>query len=131
MGEFSEPSPSYNTLPDRPYKPVQNVRGGGGRTGDLTIIWDPLPRQEQNAPGVYYRVYYRRVGVDEERDFQQKTLRSLGNIGLYVVRIHRKYYFTTHEVKVQVFNDACEEPECEGKTKSYFYLIFISSKVHF
>ena len=70
--------------------------------------------QEQNSNGVYYRVYYRRIGVDPDRDFQQKTLKNLGNIGLYVVRINRKYYYTTYEVKVQVFNDMCEEPECQG-----------------
>ena len=43
----------------------------------------------QNSHGVYYRVYYRRIGVDPDRDFQQKTLKNLGNIGLYVVRINR------------------------------------------
>ena len=26
-----------------------------GKTGDLVISWDPLPAQEHNAPGVYYR----------------------------------------------------------------------------
>jgi len=113
-GEYSEASPRYNTKPDKPYSAPKNVRGGGGRTGDLTIQWDPLPLQEQNAPGVYYRVFYRRTGVDEERDFQQKTLKHLGNIGLFVVRIHRKYYFTTYEVRVQVFNEQCVEPDCEG-----------------
>ena len=70
--------------------------------------------QEQNAPGIYYRVYYRRIGVDEERDFQQKTLKDLGDVGLTVVRVPRKYYYTTYAVKVQVFNDVCEEPACEG-----------------
>ena len=55
LGEFSDPSPAYNTLPDKPLSPVRNVRGGGGRTGDLTIIWDPLPRQEWNARSVFYR----------------------------------------------------------------------------
>ena len=80
MGEYSEASPQYNTLPDRPTRAPTGIRGGGGRTGDLTIVWDPLPRQDQNAPGVYYRVYYRRVGVDEERDFQQKTLKNFSSI---------------------------------------------------
>lgn len=107
-------SPQYNTQPGPPTRVPSNIRGGGGRTGDLTIMWDTLPRQDQNAPGLYYRVYYRRVGVEEERDFQQKTLKSLGNIGLYVIRIQRKYFFTTYEVKVQVFNDMCEEPDCSG-----------------
>ena len=34
---------------------------------------------------------------------------------MYVIRIQRKYFFTTYEVKVQVFNDMCEEKSnCEG-----------------
>lgn len=114
MGQYSETSPQYNTLPDKPSRAPDNIRGGGGRTGDLTILWDPLPLQEQNAPGIYYRVYYRRTGIDPERDFQQKTLRHLGNIGAYVIRIQRKYFFTTYEVQIQAFNDMCHEPECSG-----------------
>ena len=65
----------FSSITDRP---PTNIRGGGGRTGDLTVVWDRLPRQHHNAPGIYYRVYYRRVGVEEEIDFQQKTLKSLG-----------------------------------------------------
>ena len=114
LGDWSEPSPQYNTRPDKPYKPVTNLRSDGGRTGDLTLRWDPLPKQDQNAPGVYYRVYYRRVGVEEERDFQQKTLKNLGNIGMYVIRVPDNFYYTTYEVKVQVFNSMCEEPDCSG-----------------
>ena len=114
LGEWSEPSGQYNTRPDKPYKSVQNLRSDGGRTGDLTIRWDPLPKEHQNAPGVYYRIYYRRVGVDKENDFQQKTLKSLGNIDMYVIRVPRSYYYTTYEVKVQVFNEMCREPECQG-----------------
>jgi len=116
LGEYSEPSPSYNTRPGPPDRAPTNIRGGGGRTGDLTVMWDPLPRQHHNAPGIYYRVYYRRVGVEKEIDFQQKTLESLGNTNLYVVRIQRKYFYTQYEVKVQVFNDMCkhEHPPCNG-----------------
>ena len=36
-------------------KSVTGLQGGGGKTGDLVIGWDPLPAQEHNAPGVYYR----------------------------------------------------------------------------
>ena len=83
-------------------------------SGDLTIIWDPLPRQEWNARSVYYRVYYRRTGIEPERDFQQKTLENMpATNNLYVVRIPRRYYYTEHEVKVQVFNEMCRPP-CEG-----------------
>jgi hypothetical protein len=30
------------------------------------------------------------------------------------IRINRKYFWTTYEVKVQVFNIMCEEPDCNG-----------------
>ena len=53
MGEYSEPSPRYNTAPGPPEKAPMNVRGGGGITGDLTIEWDPLPRQDQNGEGFH------------------------------------------------------------------------------
>ena len=34
---------------------MTGIQGGGGKTGDLTIEWDPLPEQEHNARGLYYR----------------------------------------------------------------------------
>jgi hypothetical protein len=55
LGEFSEPSPTYTTTADKPMKSVTGLAGGGGKTGDLVITWNPLPAQEHNAPGVYYR----------------------------------------------------------------------------
>ena len=114
LGDWSEPSPKYNTKPDKPYKAVTNLRSDGGRTGDLTLRWDALSDQDQNAEGVYYRVFYRRINFDEDRDFQQKTLKELGNIDTYVIRVPTKYFYTEYEVKVQVFNSMCEEPACSG-----------------
>ena len=38
----------------------------------------------------------------------------MGNIGAYVIRIQRKYFYTTYEVKIQAFNDMCHEPDCHG-----------------
>ena len=115
LGEWSEASPQYNTKPGPPNTDVENIRSDGGKTGDLTIRWDPIPREFQNAPGIYYRLYYKRVGVDEERDFQQKTLQDLGNIEMYVIRIQRQYYFTEYQIKIQVFNDMClHTNNCNG-----------------
>ena len=31
-----------------------------------------------------------------------------------VIKIDPRYYFTTYEVKVQVFNEMCEDPYCSG-----------------
>ena len=56
-----------------------------------------------------------RVGVDKEIDYQQKTLQTLGNIEMYVIRIQRQYYFTEYEIKIQVFNDMCQHTaNCPG-----------------
>ena len=64
---------------------------------------------------MFERVYYRRTGLDPERDFQQRTLQNMpASNNLYVVKVDRRYYYTEHEVKVQVFNDMCKEPYCQG-----------------
>lgn len=39
FGELSLPSPQVNTPADRPYKAPTNITGGGGKIGDLTIVW--------------------------------------------------------------------------------------------
>ena len=119
---------------------IKNLKNQNMLTGDLTIIWDPLPRQEWNARSVYYRVYYRRTGIEAERDFQQKTLKNMpASNNLYVVRIPRRYYYTQHEVKVQVFNEMCQPP-CEGPISEpvnitsgmfYYYRSIFLSTHHF
>jgi len=38
-GEISLPSPQVNTPADHPYKAPTNITGGGGKIGDLTIVW--------------------------------------------------------------------------------------------
>ena len=53
LGEWSEPSGQVNTKPGVPVKNVKNIRSDGGKTGDLTIRWDPIPREIQNAAGIY------------------------------------------------------------------------------
>ena len=86
QGEWSAASPQYNTRPGIPVRNVTNIRtGGGGRTGDLIVQWDPLPREYQNPPGIYYKLYYKRKG---EISFKVvKSLRKLGNIGSHTIRI--------------------------------------------
>jgi len=39
FGEMSLPSPQVNTPADKPYKAPTNITGGGGKIGDLTIVW--------------------------------------------------------------------------------------------
>ncbi|CAG0881139.1 unnamed protein product [Darwinula stevensoni] len=103
-GQPSEPSPQYNTDMDVPYVAPKNVGGGGGKIGDLTITWQPIPSQDQNAPGIFYKVYWRRIEFDNDSEWQNRELKGMGNIGMYVVAIPLKYFYTRHEVKVQGIN---------------------------
>jgi len=116
LGEWSEASPSYNTRPGLPMKTVTNIRSGaGGRTGDLLIRWDPLPREDQNAPGIYYKIYYKKKGEISYKITKSSEMRRLGNVNQYTVRIDTKDYWTPYLVKIQVFNDKCVDTEgCEG-----------------
>lgn len=113
-GVFSGPSPQYRTPPDRPYKFPAKVGGGGGKIGDLTITWTPLPPQDQNGPGIYYKVFWRRTEHDTE--FQSLALKDQGNIGMAVVRIQSEFFYTKYDVKVQAVNDIGYGPESKIRT---------------
>ncbi|XP_065349505.1 contactin [Cloeon dipterum] len=102
LGIPSAPSPFFNTQPDKPYVAPVNIGGGGGKIGDLTITWDPLSEGEQNGPGIFYKVYWKRVGSNSE--FQSQELRHHGNIGRQVVKVQYEFYYTEFEVKVQSGN---------------------------
>ena len=73
-----------------------------GKIGDLTIKWDPLPSSEQYGPGIFYKVYWRRKGAESE--FQALELKEHGNVGMAVVNINSRYYYTEYEVQVQAAN---------------------------
>ncbi|XP_060843865.1 contactin [Rhopalosiphum padi] len=113
FGEISLPSPQVNTPADRPYKAPTNITGGDGKIGDLTIVWKQLPPQDQNGPGIYYKVYWRRL--DHDTDFQYETLQDNGNIGMAVVHIKPEFYYTKYEVKVQPFNSFGAGPISDPK----------------
>ena len=74
---------------------------------------------------LFCRVYYKRTGVDPDVDFVQETIKKPSELGysdwetkngkmVKVIKIDPRYYFTTYETKIQVFNEMCEEPWCEG-----------------
>lgn len=102
LGMPSAPSPRYSTPPDRPYVPPHNIGGGGGKIGDLTITWTPLIPEEQNGPGIFYKVFWKRK--EYETEWQTHELKGHGNVGIAIVHIPREYYYTEYVVKVQVSN---------------------------
>ncbi|XP_025417711.1 contactin isoform X2 [Sipha flava] len=113
FGEVSLPSPQVNTPADRPYKAPTNITGGGGKIGDLTIVWKQLSPQDQNGPNVYYSVYWRRL--DHDSEFQSLSLKESGNIGMAVVHIKHEFYYTKYEVQVQASNSFGDGPKSEPK----------------
>ncbi|XP_026687837.1 contactin-like, partial [Diaphorina citri] len=112
-GEPSSPSPQYNTPADKPYQAPSRIGGGGGKIGDLSISWEPLPREKQNAPNIYYKIFWRKKN---DTEFQSETLKEYGNVGIAVVRIPSEFYYTEYEVKVQAINDVGPGPESEVVT---------------
>lgn len=110
-GSPSLSSPQYSTPSDKPVVAPSNIRGGGGKLGDLTIKWDPLKSSEQYGPGIFYKVYWRRKKGESE--FQSLALKEHGNVGMSVVPIQSQYYYTEYEVMVQAANDVGYGPKSE------------------
>lgn len=108
LGPPSAPSPRHATPTDKPYIAPYNIGGGGGKIGDLTITWTPLRPDEQNAPGIYYKVFWKRKNAEPE--FQTLALKEFGNIGKAVVHIQLEYFYTQYIVKVQAINEMGEGP---------------------
>ncbi|KFM77954.1 Contactin, partial [Stegodyphus mimosarum] len=110
-GEPSDPSPIYNTDKDVPHVAPSNVGGGGGKAGSLTITWDPLPPQEWNAPEIWYNVSYKPANSDAK--FQELSLKSWHNIGLFVINVGEENYYKPYLVKVQAINSIGPGPYSE------------------
>ncbi|XP_028968580.1 contactin [Galendromus occidentalis] len=102
IGEFSEPSPVVTTQEDRPYNAPNNVGGGGGKAGSLTVTWEQLHTEDWNAPQVWYIVYWR--PASEKGEFNKQNLKEYGNVGLHVVNVGEENYFRPYTVMVQAMN---------------------------
>lgn len=106
-GPASLPSPKYGTESDKPTKAPSKVSGGGGKTGDLTITWQPLSPADQNGRNIYYKIYWRKKG---DVEFQSLSLEKYHNVGIYVVEVNTKNFYTEYEVRVQAINDVGPGP---------------------
>lgn len=111
-GAQSLPSPSHNTLHDKPYTAPMTLSGGGGKIGDLIITWETVPPMEQNAPGIHYKVFYRLNGKSGDSEWAGKILKREGNVGKAVIHFEKdNNYYTKYDVKVQAINDMGMGPE--------------------
>ncbi|XP_067119925.1 neuroglian-like isoform X2 [Centruroides vittatus] len=74
-------STNCSTPPDVPYRNPDNVKGRGTRKDNLVISWTVMPKIEQNAPGFYYKVYWKRDdipnakwNIEEIKDWEKNEL---------------------------------------------------------
>lgn len=117
IGTQSAPSPLYSTHHDKPYISPRNIGGGGGKIGDLTIMWEPLLPQEQNSIGIYYKIFWQQHGKSSgASEWASEILKTQGNVGQAVVSIPQDHYYTKYNVKVQAWNDLGEGPISNSTT---------------
>lgn len=120
-GKLSLSSPVYSTDIDKVFEAPKNVGGGGGKIGDLNIKWDLLKPEDQNAPDVFYRVFWRQTDPTRPNgEWATKNISSSSYSGLESIKVKRgsatvpvalgKYY-TKYDVKVQAINSVGAGPE--------------------
>ncbi|UYV67456.1 CNTN3 [Cordylochernes scorpioides] len=107
-GEPSDPSPQYNTDVDRPFTFPENVGGGGGKIGSLTITWKTLPPEEWNAEEIWYKVYFKPTHT--KMDYHEKELKVRGNVGHFVEFVGDENYYLQYTVRVQAINRIAPGP---------------------
>lgn len=96
----SDSSQQCTTPPDVPFKNPDKVMGHGTKENNLVISWTPMPRIEQNGPGFFYKVFWKREDLPGAQwetvvisDWQQNE---------YVV--HNQPTFTQYRLKVETHN---------------------------
>lgn len=74
-------SSNCSTPPDVPYRNPDNVKGRGTRKDNLVISWTIMPKIEQNAPGFFYKVHWKRDdipnakwNIEEIKDWEKNEL---------------------------------------------------------
>lgn len=120
-GKLSLSSPVYSTDIDKVFEAPKNVGGGGGKIGDLTIKWDLLKPEDQNAPGIFYRVFWRIFDPTRPTaEFATKNITSESFSGMESLKLKRGQatvpvaignYYTKYDVKVQAINSLGAGPE--------------------
>ncbi|CAF3382137.1 unnamed protein product [Rotaria sp. Silwood1] len=105
-GEKSEVSPPCITRADIPGLAPAGLGGGGGKVGDLRIVWDPLPMDFWNGPNLTYRIYIRKEGENRQQTFTvNDPLRNF-----FIVHLSDKLYYFPYSVRISAVNALGEGP---------------------
>lgn len=98
--EPSAPSEQCTTLPNVPFKNPDNVKGAGTTPSNLIISWTAMTQNEHNAPGFFYKVFWKRKDVENE-PWGQKTISDWRQTHLL---IENTPTFKPYRIKVEAHN---------------------------
>ncbi|KAL4221440.1 Immunoglobulin like [Mactra antiquata] len=99
----SKPSVYIKTPSTEPYRAPDDLGGGDGKEGTLTITWTPLPPAEQCGDGIGYFIYWRRQSNDPRITWKKERVDS--NVGEFTAIVGVENYYLPYEVRIQAFND--------------------------
>ncbi|XP_033481407.2 contactin-4 isoform X2 [Epinephelus lanceolatus] len=106
VGEPSTPSKQIRTKAAVPKVAPVNVSGGGGARGELVIVWEPVPEEQQSGEDFGYVVAFRPLG---STTWIQTVLAS-PDASRYIYRNESIAPLSRFEVKVGVYNSIGEGP---------------------
>uniref|UniRef100_A0AAV2M6A8 Uncharacterized protein n=1 Tax=Knipowitschia caucasica TaxID=637954 RepID=A0AAV2M6A8_KNICA len=106
IGEPSLPSTQIRTKASVPKVAPLSVSGGGGARGELVIVWEPVPEEQQSGEDFGYIVAFR---PSDSSTWIQSVMAS-ADASRYVYRNDSLLPLSRHEVRVGVFNSRGEGP---------------------
>uniref|UniRef100_A0A8C5H961 Contactin-3-like n=1 Tax=Gouania willdenowi TaxID=441366 RepID=A0A8C5H961_GOUWI len=106
VGEPSTPSKQTRTKAAAPKVAPVNVSGGGGARGELVIMWEPVPEEQQSGEDFGYVVAFRPLGSST----WIQTVLAAPDASRYVYRNDSMVALSQFEVTVGVYNSVGEGP---------------------
>uniref|UniRef100_A0A673CAA7 Contactin 4 n=1 Tax=Sphaeramia orbicularis TaxID=375764 RepID=A0A673CAA7_9TELE len=106
VGEPSTPSKQIRTRAAVPKVAPVNVSGGGGARGELVIMWEPVPEEQQSGDDFGYVVAFRTLGSST----WIQTVLASPDASRYIYRNESIAPLSQFEVKVGVYNGVGEGP---------------------
>ncbi|CAH1783792.1 unnamed protein product [Owenia fusiformis] len=88
------------TLPGRPRKNPDNVRGEGDASTNLVITWTPMPKIEQNALGFHYVVYWKRADDPDALEYNERIDQPERNY----LRVDNQPVYVPYDIRVRSWN---------------------------
>ncbi|XP_076310112.1 neuroglian-like [Tachypleus tridentatus] len=96
----SEHSKQCSTPLDTPHKHPSNVKGEGTNPDNIVISWKPMPKIEHNAPGLFYKVFWKRDDIPDSR-WNVVTIRDWKQESFLV---DQQPTFKPYKIKVEAHN---------------------------